>query len=205
MQDIIQAVEKLMLRIAANHERNFCGGNKEKAALFRTTQHYDITKKYIALKMYFDDTVWGYVLLADDGKFQRGDVFSVNAAGRIMRDKARGNVFGRCAAFATGPDVVKDINPRCPVVNENPEKGQYYRAICATATCDNAWAIFWDIPNFAYYCADCAHKVNVHRFAGTSAKPSIAKQDELYEKYMQLKQSYGDKWDDNDATTWRLR
>lgn len=69
---------------------------------FANSFSYTAGKKY--LKIVRGNSVWGFVVLADGGKFQRGDLLKPASWNAPAKNQARGNVFDpECVVNWTGP------------------------------------------------------------------------------------------------------
>ena len=75
---------------------------------FENGLSYKVGPKYIKIttKTRHQEMVWGFVMKADDAKFQAGDILKAAGWSAPARNKARGNIFGNYKIQWTGPNYL---------------------------------------------------------------------------------------------------
>lgn len=94
-----QALENLTNQIVADYERfQTAGGLRERTEIqarmlddFINSLRVEEGRKYI--KIIKDNSVWGFIVKNDEGKFRAGDILKAASWAAPARNKARGNVF----------------------------------------------------------------------------------------------------------------
>mgnify|MGYP001626643217 FL=1 len=77
-------------------------------AEFEDGLSYKVGPKYIKIttKTRNQEMVWGFVMKADDAKFQAGDILKAAGWSAPARNRARGNIFGDYKIQWTGPNYL---------------------------------------------------------------------------------------------------
>ena len=98
--DMIVGLDKLSAKINADYCK-FVGNaiskidddynrQKDRIRKFNSELQYSVGKKYI--KFMSGNVVWGFVVLENDKKFQRGDILKAAGRSAPARNFARGNI-----------------------------------------------------------------------------------------------------------------
>lgn len=88
-----------------NGTRELTEVNKSMIDEFNAAIDFENGRKYI--KVTKGGSVWGFVLKEDDGKFKAGDILKPASWASPVRNRARGNVFGKYTISWTGPEYLR--------------------------------------------------------------------------------------------------
>jgi hypothetical protein len=106
------AMNNLLAAIKSDY-RKWHGDNLDEIktrmiAEFEDGLSYKVGPKYIKIisANRNQEMVWGFVMKADDAKFQAGDILKPAGWSAPARNKARGNIFGDYKIQWTGPNYL---------------------------------------------------------------------------------------------------
>lgn len=95
-----EALEILFEKIKADYCTNL--SNEDMIARFNENLRYEEGRKYI--KVITNNSVWGFIMKADDKKFKAGDILKAASWSAPARNAARGNIFADAYMIRwTGP------------------------------------------------------------------------------------------------------
>ena len=83
--DFVKFVSSALSQIDRDYDRQ-----KDRIRKFNSELQYSVGKKYI--KFTSGNVVWGFVVLENDKKFQRGDILKAAGRSAPARNFARGNI-----------------------------------------------------------------------------------------------------------------
>ena len=92
IQTLLENIKEDYLRwTSRNYTRELTDINKSMIADFNEGLHYEEGRKYI--KVISNNSVWGFIMTADDKKFKAGDIPKAAGWAAPARNAARGNIF----------------------------------------------------------------------------------------------------------------
>jgi len=92
MTNLLQAIKADYFRFTSrNGTKELSDINTQMIAEFNDTITFEEGRKYI--KVMTKNSVWGFIMKADDKLFKAGDILKAASYNAPARNKARGNVF----------------------------------------------------------------------------------------------------------------
>ena len=92
MTNLLEEIKKDYLKFTSrDFTRELTDINNQMIAEFNENLHYEEGRKYI--KVMTKNSVWGFVMKADDKLFKAGDILKAAGWAAPARNKARGNIY----------------------------------------------------------------------------------------------------------------